>query len=43
MGQVKIPLDDIASVVHNLSYSKQSWSDIEAKYPKLEQQGSKGN
>nr|CAH7749236.1 unnamed protein product [Callosobruchus chinensis] len=43
MGQVRIPLDDIASVVHNLSYSKQSWSDIEAKYPKFEQQESKGN
>ncbi|KAJ8946487.1 hypothetical protein NQ314_008881 [Rhamnusium bicolor] len=42
MGQVRIPLDDIATVVHNLSYSKQNWSDIESKYPKFEQQESKG-
>ncbi|XP_072396702.1 glycine--tRNA ligase [Diabrotica undecimpunctata] len=41
MGQVRIPLDDIAQVVHNLSYSKQSWKDIESKYPKFEQQESK--
>ncbi|XP_050515936.1 glycine--tRNA ligase [Diabrotica virgifera virgifera] len=41
MGQVRIPLDDIAQVVHNLSYSKQSWDDIESKYPKFEQQESK--
>ncbi|CAG9813907.1 unnamed protein product [Phaedon cochleariae] len=42
MGQVRIPLDDIAVTVHNLSYSKESWSDIERKYPKFEQQENKG-
>ncbi|XP_056644958.1 glycine--tRNA ligase [Diorhabda sublineata] len=42
MNQVRIPLEDIATVVHNLSYSKQTWSDIENKYPKFEQQESKG-
>ncbi|CAG9767523.1 unnamed protein product [Ceutorhynchus assimilis] len=43
MAQVRIPLSDIATVLHNLSYSKQSWMDIESKYPKFEQQESKGN
>ncbi|KAJ8985813.1 hypothetical protein NQ317_012053 [Molorchus minor] len=42
MGQVRIPVEEIALVVHNLSYSKQSWNDIERKYPKFEQQESKG-
>lgn len=35
-------LDDIAQVVHNLSYNKQNWKDVEEKYPKFEQQESKG-
>ncbi|XP_076271127.1 glycine--tRNA ligase isoform X1 [Rhynchophorus ferrugineus] len=43
MVQVRIPLDEISTVVHNLSYNKQSWSDIENKYPKFEQQENKGN
>lgn len=43
MNQVRIPLSDIATVVHNLSYSKVSWADVEAKYPKFEQQETKGN
>ncbi|CAG9858491.1 unnamed protein product [Phyllotreta striolata] len=41
MGQVRIPVDDIAKVVHDLAYSKQSWGEIESKYPKFEQQESK--
>ncbi|XP_050307037.1 glycine--tRNA ligase isoform X2 [Anthonomus grandis grandis] len=41
MTQVRIPLSDIATVVHNLAYSKQSWNDIESKYPKFEQQETK--
>ncbi|XP_030761384.1 glycine--tRNA ligase [Sitophilus oryzae] len=43
MNQIRIPLSEIATVVHNLAYSKQSWSEIEKKYPKFEQQESKGN
>lgn len=38
MGQVRIPLDEIADVVRSLAYSKSEWSDVEAKYPKFEQQ-----
>jgi glycyl-tRNA synthetase len=38
MTQLRIPLDDIADVVRNLSYSKASWEEISAKYPKFEQQ-----
>ncbi|CAH1105236.1 unnamed protein product [Psylliodes chrysocephalus] len=41
MGQVRIPVEDIATVVHNLSYSKQTWNNIESKYPKFEQQETK--
>lgn len=37
-GQVRIPLDEIADVVRNLAYSKMEWADVEAKYPKFEQQ-----
>ncbi|KAI4465245.1 glycyl-trna synthetase/dna polymerase subunit gamma-2 [Holotrichia oblita] len=43
MGQVRIPLDEIAKVVHNLSYNKLTWKEVENKYPKFEQQESKGN
>lgn len=43
MAQVRIPLIDIAEVVHNLSYSKSSWKNVEEKYPKFEQQENKGN
>ncbi|KAJ8917523.1 hypothetical protein NQ315_005572 [Exocentrus adspersus] len=42
MGQVRIPLTDIATVVHNLAYSKISWNDVEGLYPKFEQQETKG-
>ncbi|RZB39530.1 glycine--tRNA ligase [Asbolus verrucosus] len=42
MAQVRIPVDDIAQVLHNLAYSKQTWSNVESKYPKFEQQESKG-
>lgn len=38
MGQVRIPLDEIADVVRSLAYSKIEWSDVESKYPKFEQQ-----
>jgi len=41
MQQVRIALDEIAQVVHNLSYMKQSWADIESKYPKFETQENK--
>jgi glycyl-tRNA synthetase len=42
MAQVRIPLDEIAGVLHDLSYNKQTWDDIENKYPRFEQQESKG-
>ncbi|CAH0556631.1 unnamed protein product [Brassicogethes aeneus] len=42
MTQVRIPMSDVATVVHNLAYSKQEWSDIQSKYPKFEAQESKG-
>lgn len=38
MGQVRIPLEVISDVVRDLSFSKISWSDVESKYPKFEQQ-----
>lgn len=38
MGQVRIPLSDVPSVVRDLTNSKVSWSDVEGKYPKFEQQ-----
>lgn len=38
MGQVRIPLDEIADVVRGLAYSKVEWADIATKYPKFEQQ-----
>lgn len=37
-GQVRIPLDEIADVVRSLAFSKIEWADVEAKYPKFEQQ-----
>uniref|UniRef100_A0AAR5PG82 Glycine--tRNA ligase n=1 Tax=Dendroctonus ponderosae TaxID=77166 RepID=A0AAR5PG82_DENPD len=43
MTQVRIPLTEIADVVHNLAYNKQSWTVVQNKYPKFEQQESKGN
>ena len=41
MSQVRIPIDEVADVVRNLAFSKNEWSDVEAKYPKFEQQESK--
>ncbi|KAI8429503.1 hypothetical protein MSG28_000138 [Choristoneura fumiferana] len=38
MGQVRLPLADVPSVVRDLTNSKVSWSDVEGKYPKFEQQ-----
>ncbi|GJQ70276.1 Aats-gly [Trypoxylus dichotomus] len=43
MGQVRIALDEIAQVVHDLSYNKLTWEEVENKYPKFEQQENKGN
>jgi glycyl-tRNA synthetase len=40
MTQLRIPLDEIAEVVRDLSFSKAEWSDVAAKYPKFEQQES---
>ncbi|KAL3281508.1 hypothetical protein HHI36_004715 [Cryptolaemus montrouzieri] len=41
MNQVRIPVHEIATVVHNLSYNKDTWKNIEEKYPKFEQQDAK--
>ncbi|XP_070504506.1 glycine--tRNA ligase [Chironomus tepperi] len=41
MNQVRIPLEEVADVVRNLAFSKTEWSEVEAKYPKFEQQESK--
>ncbi|XP_026462980.1 glycine--tRNA ligase-like [Ctenocephalides felis] len=38
MGQVRVPLSEIADVVRDLSQSKTSWKDVEQKYPKFEAQ-----
>lgn len=38
MSQVRLPLSDVSVVVRDLSNSKLSWSDVEEKYPKFEQQ-----
>lgn len=38
MGQVRLPLTEIAGVVRDLSNSKISWAQVEQKYPKFEQQ-----
>lgn len=42
MGQVRLPLADVPAVVRDLSNSKISWADVEQKYPKFEQQETKG-
>jgi len=39
--QVRIPLSEIASVVRDLSYGKSTWTEVEQKYPKFEQQETK--
>nr|CAD7455466.1 unnamed protein product [Timema tahoe] len=38
MGQVRIPLDVLPSVVRDLSYGKTTWTQVESTYPKFEQQ-----
>lgn len=40
MTQLRIPLDEIAEVVRDLSFNKTEWSNVAAKYPKFEQQES---
>ncbi|XP_076642681.1 glycine--tRNA ligase [Halictus rubicundus] len=40
MGQVRINLDELPGVVRDLSYGKITWAEVEAKYPKFEQQES---
>lgn len=40
MGQIRINLDELPSVVRDLSYGKCTWAEVEAKYPKFEQQES---
>lgn len=42
MGQVRLPLNEVPVVVRDLSDSKILWANVEAKYPKFEQQESKG-
>lgn len=41
MQQVRIPLVEIADVVRSLSVGKISWMEVEAKFPKFEQQETK--
>merc|ERR1712080_744633 len=38
MKQVRMPLEDVASLVRALSNDKMSWTDVTEKYPKFEQQ-----
>ncbi|XP_022113147.2 glycine--tRNA ligase [Pieris rapae] len=38
MGQVRLLLSDVPQVIRDLSNSKISWSNVEEKYPKFEQQ-----
>lgn len=38
MAQLRIPLEEIGTVVRDLSYGNVEWSEMEAKYPKFEQQ-----
>ena len=40
MGQVRVNLDELPFVIRDLSYDKITWSEVEAKYPKFEQQES---
>ncbi|XP_076163425.1 glycine--tRNA ligase [Ptiloglossa arizonensis] len=40
MEQVRIDLDVLPSVIRDLSCGKMTWSEVEAKYPKFEQQES---
>ncbi|RVE55206.1 hypothetical protein evm_000104 [Chilo suppressalis] len=38
MGQVRLLMSEVPSVVRDLSKNKLSWADVEKKYPKFEQQ-----
>lgn len=38
MSQLRIPLDEIAEIVRNLSFGKVTWDEVSNKYPKFEQQ-----
>ncbi|XP_038111183.1 glycine--tRNA ligase [Culex quinquefasciatus] len=38
LKQVRIGLDEVAGVVRDLATGRLSWADVEAKYPKFEQQ-----
>lgn len=38
MTQVRIPVEHIAEVVRDLSFSKTTWNEVSEKYPKFEQQ-----
>ncbi|XP_021703521.1 glycine--tRNA ligase isoform X2 [Aedes aegypti] len=38
MKQVRIGVDEVSQVVRDLARSRLTWSDVEAKYPKFEQQ-----
>lgn len=40
MAQVRIPLDVLPEVVHDLAYGKTTWSVVASKFPKFEQQES---
>lgn len=42
MGQVRLALNEVPVVVRDLSDGKILWANVEAKYPKFEQQESKG-
>lgn len=37
----RFQLEEVAQVVHNLANNKQTWSDIQSKFPKFEQQDKK--
>ncbi|PSN57200.1 Glycine--tRNA ligase [Blattella germanica] len=43
MAQVRIPLDVLPGVVRDLAYGKTTWSAVETKFPKFEQQESSHN
>lgn len=38
MTQLRIPVEEIADVVRDLSFSKTTWNNVTEKYPKFEQQ-----
>ncbi|XP_057331330.1 glycine--tRNA ligase [Microplitis mediator] len=40
MRQLRIPLDELPGVIRDLSYGKVTWTEVETKYPKFEQQES---